>query len=473
MVTAQLFLETTQQLKKSPIVIGEVFSKKLSDNLKVSKVRSSSLSRESLDKLSKEELIEIIYKQEGAKDQLKLFLQKQLGSLDDDRKKSRKPRDISKFPKRRILLKFLYLGWNFDGYACQQNTSNTIEHHLFEALKKCALIEDRQTSKYHVCGRTDKGVSAFEQVVSIDVRSRIQPADQLTRIDNEMTYCSLLNRALPKQIRVISWMPLKDDWYSARFHCTERSYQYFFPRGDLNIEKMQESCRYLQGVHDFRNFCRMDIRNGVVNFKRTIEAAEIRIIEVNHEGQTPFDTFCLEIKGISFLRQMIRAIFSVLLRVGKEKESPCVVKELFDIENVKTRPDYAFAAEIPLNLFKTKFREEEIDEQTAGILNNWVYEEESLGEVIRCLQEFWCLEKMKSTMLYEMIKVLQQNYSQTFKEKSEIFGQALGLSFEIKRPHPKKLLDRQRGLLSLEERVEHFKKKGRITVSEIKSKSKF
>lgn len=63
-----------------------------------------------------------------------------------------------------MLLKFLYLGWEYQGYATQEDTANTIEHHLFSALVRCCLVESRQTSNYGRCGRTDKGVSSFCQV---------------------------------------------------------------------------------------------------------------------------------------------------------------------------------------------------------------------------------------------------------------------------------------------------------------------
>jgi len=66
--------------------------------------------------------------------------------------------------KRHVLLKFLYLGWDYQGYATQEDTANTIEHHLFSALVRCCLVETRQTSNYGRCGRTDKGVSSFSQV---------------------------------------------------------------------------------------------------------------------------------------------------------------------------------------------------------------------------------------------------------------------------------------------------------------------
>lgn len=69
--------------------------------------------------------------------------------------------------KRHVLLKLYYLGWDYQGFATQENSGNTIEHHLFSALQKTCLIQSRETSNYHRCGRTDKGVSAFSQVVLV------------------------------------------------------------------------------------------------------------------------------------------------------------------------------------------------------------------------------------------------------------------------------------------------------------------
>lgn len=65
---------------------------------------------------------------------------------------------------RHVLLKLYYLGWDYQGFTTQDETAKTIEHHLFVALKRTCLIESRETSNYHRCGRTDKGVSAFSQV---------------------------------------------------------------------------------------------------------------------------------------------------------------------------------------------------------------------------------------------------------------------------------------------------------------------
>lgn len=65
---------------------------------------------------------------------------------------------------RHVLLKLYYLGWDYHGFTTQEESNKTIEHHLFAALKRTCLIESRETSNYHRCGRTDKGVSAFSQV---------------------------------------------------------------------------------------------------------------------------------------------------------------------------------------------------------------------------------------------------------------------------------------------------------------------
>jgi tRNA pseudouridine38/39 synthase len=58
--------------------------------------------------------------------------------------------------------------------------------------------------------------------------------------------------------------------FSARFDCTSRTYKYFFPRGGLSLARMEEAGKRLCGEHDFRNFCKMDVNNGVVNYRRRI-----------------------------------------------------------------------------------------------------------------------------------------------------------------------------------------------------------
>lgn len=288
-------------------------------------------------------------------------------------------------------------------------------------------------------------------------------------IDSEINYCSLLNKVLPKHIRAISWRPLITQKYSARFDCTGRTYKYFFPRGDLNIDRMQNACKYLVGTHDFRNLCKMDVGNGVVNYIRRLDNVEIKVATLNHEGLNTFDMLYLEIKGSAFLWHMIRCIVAILMLVGKQREAPEIIEELLDVENNDMKPQYSLASEIPLNLFMCNYRDDEIESNesltNSEMLNKWIFEEEAMRDVIIDLQEHWCNENVKSTMIYEMLKVLQSEYSQQFPSQLTINMQASSLNRDNKRREYQNLMNRQK-CSTLEDRIEHYTKKRRIIKEE-------
>ena len=56
---------------------------------------------------------------------------------------------LCRHPKRHVLLMFAYLGWDYQGYAVQEDTLNTIENVVFDALQRTKLVQDRQSSNYH------------------------------------------------------------------------------------------------------------------------------------------------------------------------------------------------------------------------------------------------------------------------------------------------------------------------------------
>lgn len=186
--------------------------------------------------------------------------------------------------KRHILLKLYYLGWDYHGFTVQEESNDTIEHHLFAALLKSCCIESRETSNYSRCGRTDKGVSSFSQVISLDIRSKLEP-EQQSNLSEELPYCKILNRLLPANIRCIAWYPAPPD-FSARFDCKYRKYKYFFPKGNLDIDAMNKAVKYVIGEHDFRNICKMDVANGVTNFKRTVTDANVFVSNQSVEKPT-------------------------------------------------------------------------------------------------------------------------------------------------------------------------------------------
>jgi hypothetical protein len=121
------------------------------------------------------------------------------------------------------------------------------------------------------------------QVISIDVRSNLLEgpgvinyegcrAHERTGKNNnhqdEISYCKILNANMPDNIQVIAWAPCPREDFSARFDCNSRTYKYFFPRADLSLQRLNEAGQLLLGEHDFRNFCKMDVAHGVVNYHR-------------------------------------------------------------------------------------------------------------------------------------------------------------------------------------------------------------
>lgn len=96
----------------------------------------------------------------------------------------------------------MYLGHNYHGLASQVSAPDTIEvtlllstcwqqllfsprtrlqAFLFDALIKRCLIESREKSSYSRCGRTDKGVSAFSQIIALRLRSKARTAGTLDK----------------------------------------------------------------------------------------------------------------------------------------------------------------------------------------------------------------------------------------------------------------------------------------------------
>ena len=155
---------------------------------------------------------------------------------------------------------------------------------------------------------------------------------------------------------------------------------------------MNEAAQYLVGCHDYRNFCKMDVGNGVVNFCRRILSVNIcevgddleegtaavqkmesetnsisaknSLTEIGQEATNQvlgmneqtmvdvvpsvpsrsndsdnveqctdgYDMCVATLKGQAFLWHQVRAIMAVLFLVGERKEPPSIVQELLDIE---------------------------------------------------------------------------------------------------------------------------------------------
>ncbi|XP_026754246.1 tRNA pseudouridine(38/39) synthase [Galleria mellonella] len=433
------------------------------------KPKKKNVTREELLNLDKTELVERLIQLEAHNLQLKNIIAKNLSDQSESEVNlKKKPFDFTKCHYRRILLHILYFGWNYQGLAVQEDSNQTIEHHLFNALSKSCLIQSRETSQYHRCGRTDKGVSAFGQVISITLRSKYPPEQQHTdsSISSEMPYCKILNRLLPKEIRAVRWMPIPEDKpeFSARFDCKKRQYKYYFPRSSLNIAAMQDACKLLLGSNDYRHLCKMDVGNGVTEFRREIFRADIT--PVADESNDPTTMYCLIIEGNAFLWHQIRCIMGVLLLVGQGNETPEVIAELLDIEKNPRKPQYNMALDVPLNLFHCTYELEET--------NKWVYDKDELRCVISHLQTEWTLNNIKTTMIKDSIQQLEIEYAKLLNgckmdsdeidenDRDRVISYTDCLIQGVKSRVYTPLLKRET-CSSLEEMIEFYKKKRKIT----------
>jgi tRNA pseudouridine38/39 synthase len=137
------------------------------------------MSRQELESKTKEDLVELVLKLQADSNADQTNKKKRKfdqveNSPEKPNKKQKVQRaiDWSKYSKRHIALKVAYIGWNYHGLAVQQDTEETVEGHLIRALLKTHMIEDIKSANFNRSGRTDKGVSAFGQVISLHIRSK-------------------------------------------------------------------------------------------------------------------------------------------------------------------------------------------------------------------------------------------------------------------------------------------------------------
>ena len=213
----------------------------------------------------------------------------------------------------RLILTLEYDGTPFRGWAAQPGLPT------IEAVVRRALAETfASVENLAVAGRTDSGVHALGQVVSVDVEGG-PPPDRAA---------NALNPRLPDEITVRSSAEAPDAFH-ARHSARSRSYRYrLFTRATpspfearlswwhprpFDVDALADAAAALIGAHDFRAFTPMQTQHEV--FVRTVERAEwIR------RG----DHLDFEITANSYLRHMVRSL------VGTMVEAPGTIPELLD-----------------------------------------------------------------------------------------------------------------------------------------------
>jgi tRNA pseudouridine38-40 synthase len=211
----------------------------------------------------------------------------------------------------RLKLTLEYDGARFRGWAAQPE-QRTVEGELRAALASVF----RGYDDVAVAGRTDAGVHALGNVVSIDVEGG-PPADHAA---------DALNSVLPGDLAVATAEPAPVDFH-ARHSARSRSYRYriwrrrapspfeqtrawWYPR-PLDEERLGDAADLLVGEHDFRAFTPTETQHDV--FRRTVLRAQW-----HRRG----DALEFEITAVSFLRHMVRTLVGTMVELPPDRIAP-------------------------------------------------------------------------------------------------------------------------------------------------------
>lgn len=219
----------------------------------------------------------------------------------------------------RYKITFSYDGSKYNGYQKQKGISNTVQGKIEEALKD---INNNIDTKFTSSGRTDKGVSAYKQVGSCDIKVKITP----------YKLKSALNSRLHDYIHIINVEETSDDFHP-RYMLKEKTYIYKVNIGeynpiekdyvcqlckDIDIDIMKKEIKDFVGEHDFSAFCSNQDKKE--NCVRTIFKASIE-----KEDNYLIFTFT----GNGFLKYMVRVMTGYLISVGLGKQKPGLINNYF------------------------------------------------------------------------------------------------------------------------------------------------
>jgi len=203
----------------------------------------------------------------------------------------------------RLKLTIEYDGTGFRGWAAQPEL-RTVEGEVGWALGELYPGSEQLA----VAGRTDTGVHALANVVSVEVGTGPPPERAV----------EALNGALPADVAVVAAEAAVDGFH-ARFDARSRSYRYRVWRRQqrsaleatralwhphrLDLDDLNANAERLLGEHDFRAFTPTDTQHEV--FVRVVSQA--RWVEVDE------DVIAFEITADSFLRHMVRTLVGTML----------------------------------------------------------------------------------------------------------------------------------------------------------------
>ncbi|MEE9414574.1 MAG: tRNA pseudouridine(38-40) synthase TruA [Acidimicrobiales bacterium] len=184
-----------------------------------------------------------------------------------------------------------------------------------------------------VCaGRTDRGVHAWGQVVSCDVRA----GTDIEALQKSMNMMCRPHLAL----RDVTTMPAE---FSARFDATSRTYQYrilntaipnpfltnttWRVSRPLDFRAMQGAVTALLGEHDFTSFCRKQ-----ENVSGEIKTRVRNLLRAEWKAESS-EMLVFEVQATAFCQQMVRSIVGTMADVGLGRMNVADVKVMLESQD--------------------------------------------------------------------------------------------------------------------------------------------
>jgi tRNA pseudouridine38-40 synthase len=213
-------------------------------------------------------------------------------------------------------LSLAYDGTDYSGWQVQPQR-RTIQGELCDALEH--VTGERVMPQGS--GRTDAGVHALGQVVSVQLLAKIPP-ENLQRA---------LNRALSPAVRVLQ-AEVVHDGFHARHDALRKTYEYRIYRGEicppflaryafplawpLDVPKMQTAAQHVVGEHDFTSFAAVDPDLGERENPIAEPKDNVRRILASdwHEAD---GHLIYRVTGTGFLHHMVRNLVGTMLDIGR------------------------------------------------------------------------------------------------------------------------------------------------------------
>lgn len=232
--------------------------------------------------------------------------------------------------------KIAYDGKMFTGSA-RQPEHRTVEGTLIEALKTLGAMDPKGEETFRSASRTDRGVSALGNVVVFD--SKMKASDVVKAMNG--TYAQ-------EGLWFMGWATVPEDFKPR--HAKVRWYRYVLPVQALlriDLAAMRKAAKLFVGSHDFGSFCKDDKSLATPRSTvRSLESLEVDTFALalgpaediekgkwtGHRALHPgrLDLIVVDIKGQSFLWQMVRRTVSAMVSVAKGKSSLEDIKDALD-----------------------------------------------------------------------------------------------------------------------------------------------